>query len=381
MESIQEAGVIKRSERNSSIELLRIVIMLMIVGCHFATHGGFSFDNQTITIPRLWWNVIEMGGNFGVDVFVIISGYFLIENRSLRLDFKKICKLWGQLFFYSVALFFFAFAIGKGTIAPTSIIKSLFPVSFSQWWFASTYFVMFLLHPYLNRLLLSFDKGQYQKFVVFLFIIWSIIPTFTTSSFQSNDLIEFLMYYSIAGYIKLYGLNPAIKSRQWFILWFSFSLLTYLSCVVFMVLGTRYEIFATHAIYFYGRQSVLTIFRAISFFMAFATKKMKYSRVINTVSSATFGVYLLHDSNLLRPYLWKEVFQNASYQNTALLIPYSIIVVILVYIVCTAIDLGRKYLIEKPFLKLVNAHADQWLLPFEKVIDWAKSIVFGKKTE
>lgn len=72
---MQKTGEITQSERNSSIELLRIIVMLMIVGCHFATHGGFSFDKQAITIPRLWWNVIEMGGNFGADVFVLISGY------------------------------------------------------------------------------------------------------------------------------------------------------------------------------------------------------------------------------------------------------------------------------------------------------------------
>ena len=377
---MQKSGEIIKQERNSSIELLRILIMLMIVGCHFATHGGFSFDNHTISIPRLWWYMLEMGGNLGVDVFIIISGYFLIENRNLGFNFKKIFKLYGQLFFYSIVLFIFSFAIGRGTLAPSTIIKTLLPVSFSQWWFASTYFVMFLLHPYLNRLLLSLDKRQYQTFIVFLFIIWSIIPTLTTSAFQSNALIEFLMYYSIAGYIKIYGLNPSLKSRHWFILWLSFSLLAYISCAVFIILGTRYEVFATYSLHFFDRQSVLTIFMAICFFMAFATWKIKYNRLINTISSATFGVYLLHDSIVLRPYLWKEVFKNASYQNTPLLIPYSIIVVLVVYIACTIIDLGRKHLLEKPYLKLVNAYSDQWLLPFEKVIDRVKSIVFGRKT-
>ena len=115
--------------------------------------------------------------------------------------------------------------------------------------------------------------------------------------------------------------------------------------------------------------------------MVFEKAELPYNKWVNLIASATFGVYLIHDSNLIRPFLWIDLFKNASYQNSPLLIPYSIIVVLLVYTVCTIIDLGRKYLIEKPFLKLVNAHADQWLLPFEKVIDWAKSLVFGGKTE
>lgn len=86
----------KSANRNSAIELLRIVSMIMIIGCHFATHGGFEFDSRSITVPRLWWNILEMGGNFGVDVFVLISGYFMIENQTL-IKWKKVLKFWGQI--------------------------------------------------------------------------------------------------------------------------------------------------------------------------------------------------------------------------------------------------------------------------------------------
>ena len=82
-----------KKARNSNIELLRIIAMLVIVGCHFATHGGFDFNSQSVTLPRLWWNVLEMGGNFGVDVFVLISGYFLIENKKLSVAPKKVLRL------------------------------------------------------------------------------------------------------------------------------------------------------------------------------------------------------------------------------------------------------------------------------------------------
>ena len=59
-------------------------------------------------------------------------------------------------------------------------------------------------------------------------------------------------------------------------------------------------------------------------------------------ASATFGVYLIHDNNLVRPFLWRVVFKNASFQNSPYLIPYSIGVVILVYVACTAIEILRS---------------------------------------
>lgn len=38
--------------RKSSFELLRIIAMFSIVIFHFALHGGFSFDSQTVSVPR-----------------------------------------------------------------------------------------------------------------------------------------------------------------------------------------------------------------------------------------------------------------------------------------------------------------------------------------
>lgn len=35
--------------RNSSMELLRIISMIMIVSCHFVAHGGFTFLSITIS--------------------------------------------------------------------------------------------------------------------------------------------------------------------------------------------------------------------------------------------------------------------------------------------------------------------------------------------
>lgn len=369
----------RHTDRQSNIELLRIVVMAMIVCCHFATHGGFCFDSHSITIPRLWWNAIEMGGNFGVDVFIIISGYFLIDNKNLSISLKKTVRVWGQIFFYSILLFFVAFIIGRGDASPKNIIKTLLPITFGKWWFASTYFVMYLIHPYINRLLYSFTKEAYQKFILFALFIWCIIPTFTTSSFQSNALIEFVLLYSIAGYIKLHGFHRTIASKTWFGIWLFCSVLTYLSCVLFMLLGTKIEFFSAHSIYFYSRNSILTICRAVSFFMAFLTMDIGINRLINKVSSATFGVYLLHDSNLLKSLLWNDVFHNSSFQNTVLIIPYSIIVVLAVYIVCTLVDLIRIKCIEKPIMKVVYKCSKVYEIRFNKFISSIKTVVFGKK--
>lgn len=368
----------KHNQRNSSIELLRIISMIMIVFHHFAVHGGFEWEASNVTIPLFWYNFIIMGGKIGVDLFVLISGYFLVNSNGNVFNFRRILKFMGQVFFYSISIYVVFGICGLSDIGIKSLIKALFPITFSSWWFASTYFVLYLLHPFLNKLLHCLNKKNYQYLLVMLVVCWSIIPTFTMSQFQGNSLLWFMTLYAIAGYVKIYGFNNKFKSKHYWKMWGVFSILTYASSVVFVVLGVRWNVFASYSTYFYGQEKLSVLLISLSLFMAFATMKMNYYKWINVIASSTFGVYLIHDSGIIRPFLWIDVFKNARYQESLMIIPYSIIVVAIVYIVCTIIDLIRQMVFEKPFMIVVNKYSESLLKPFEKIVNGCRTIVFGR---
>lgn len=366
------------NQRNSSIELLRIISMIMIVIFHFATHGGFRYDITTLSAPLLWWNFLETGGKLGVDIFVLISGYFLVDKNSKIFNFTRIAKFWGQVVFYSVAIYLIFCFTGLSEFGIKASIKTLFPITFNAWWFASTYFVLYLLHPFINMLLQKLNKNTYQALIAMQVIFWCIIPTFTPSTYQGNNLLWFITLYTIAGYIKLFGLNPRFKRKHYIGFFFLFSAIRYLSSITFTLLATKIPVFAHHSLSFYSQESVLTLLCALSLFMIFVNLDIGYIKTINIVASTTFGVYLIHDSDFIRPFLWLEVFKNAQYQDSLFIVPYSISVTVVVYVICTIIDLLRQYIFEKPFLKLLNRYSEKIILPFEKVYNFVKSLVFGK---
>lgn len=367
------------SLRNSSIELLRIISMIMIVFHHFAVHGGFEWNTTEISIPHFWYNLIIMGGKIGVDIFVLISGYFLIENNKTIFNLKRTLKFWGQVFFYSIAIYIVFMFVGSDDLEIKSLVKTLFPITFSKWWFASSYFVLYLVHPFLNKLLNQLDKKTYQSLLVMLILLWCIIPTFTTSEYQSNSFLWFVTLYSVAGYARIYGFNDKIKCNHYFMLGFIFSILTYMTSVTFMIMGSRWHIFSAYVTYFYGQEKLSILLISLSIFMAFAKLKMNYHKTINFIASATFGVYLIHDNDTVKAFLWQTIFKNAQYQNSIFLIPYSIIVVASVYISCTIIDLIRKSIFEKPYMMLVDKYADKIEKPFSFIITRAKNLIFGKQ--
>ena len=51
---------------------------------------------------------------------------------------------------------------------------------------------------------------------------------------------------------------------------------------------------------------------------------------------------MIHDHDYVRKFLWLNAFRNTSYQDSSYLIPYSIAVILLVYVTCTVIKLARQ---------------------------------------
>lgn len=364
----------KTMYRNSSIELLRIISMVMIMFHHFAYHGNFEWNYNEITIPHLWYNFILMGGKVGVNIFVLISGFFLIENTERLFQPKKLLKFWGQVVFYSITTYFLSIVLQINNFDIKQIIKICFPITYPGWWFASTYFMLYLIHPFLNKLLHDLNKNVYQYLILLLVLCWSIIPTLTTQLFESNSLLWFITLYVIAGYAKIYGFNERLKSKHYFFLFLIVLVCSYLISVSFLVLGTKRNELAVHAIDFFGMERFPILLMALFLFMTFAKLKIKYNKWINVIASATFGVYLIHDSSYIRYYIWWNIFKINQYQESLFLIPYSILVVFIIYVLCTGIEMVRKVLLERPYIIFVNKYVNLLINPLNRIYELSNKI-------
>lgn len=372
--SVQSTKIINR---NTSIELLRIISMIMIMFHHFAYHGNFEWNFNEVTLPHLWYDFILMGGKVGVDIFVLISGYFLIENTEKLFQPKKLLKFWGQVVFYSIMTYLLSVMLRLNAFEIKQLIKVCLPITYPGWWFASTYFMLYLIHPFLNKLLHGLSKTEYQYLILMMVLCWSIIPTATTQLFESNSLLWFVTLYGIAGYVNLYGGNQKLQSKHYFSLYFMVLIITYTVSTTFLFLGTKKEEWSTQAIDFFEIERLPILLMAITLFMGFVTLKMNYHKWINMIASATFGVYLIHDSSYIRYYLWTNIFKINQYQDSTFLILYSILVVFILYVSCTMIDLIRKKLVEKPYMLFVNHYTYYFLKSFKIICEMFRKWIFG----
>ena len=196
---------------------------------------------------------MQLGGKFGVNIFVLISGYFLVKSPEIKIN--KLVKLWFQVFTYSILIYLIFVISGVQSFAIKDVLKSLLPVTFSTWWFASAYIMLYLVSPFLNKFLYSIDKKTYQKIILLLTFCWCIIPTFTSHKVECNKLNWFIYLYMIAGYIRIHLANKHFSGKKYIIYSLICLALTYLSTIVFDILGLKISFLGNHAMFFYNWKS------------------------------------------------------------------------------------------------------------------------------
>ena len=95
----------KIKSRESNIELLRIVLMLLIIARHIIMYSGKLSDKGTSEYYIT--NIARSISVCSVNTFIIISGYF-----GIRLNLTKILKIEARVLFYT--WFFFTSATLSG---------------------------------------------------------------------------------------------------------------------------------------------------------------------------------------------------------------------------------------------------------------------------
>ena len=151
--------------RQANFELLRIIAMFMVVILHWNTNSGLLLDvGSPVTGAGVWSLVTESVCIVAVNVYVLISGYFL---SSCTFSFRRVAQVLVQTLFYTVlippVLALAGVLSWSEVINPYHIWNSIFPVQSGHYWFVSAYVVLCLLSPFFNAGLETFSQKRVQQ--------------------------------------------------------------------------------------------------------------------------------------------------------------------------------------------------------------------------
>lgn len=337
----------KKKERNSSIELLRIIAMLMIIGHHLAWHCVFDYSSAP-ALNRFWVLFLREGGKAGVDIFYLISGYFLVRQKGWRV--KSLLKLWVEMSGIVLIYSFIGLSTGQIELSLSSIfliaLKALFPLGFNAWWFASVYIVLCLISPYLNVVLSRLSKKEYQVMLGIFLTIWSVIPTFLPFKYELSNVLWACTVYSVGGYIRLHMVKGSISEPGRLLLLSTFSYFLNFTLVAIMSrLSEYFPYLESRASVFYDEYSLFILLSSILMFLFFLNWSMGYSKLVNTIAGTTFGIYLLHDNVIIRPLLWGNPFWNIAI-NSSWFILQSAAAILIIFIIAGIITFFLNLLLK-----------------------------------
>ena len=335
--------------RFSNIELLRIISMLMVILSHYYCHGNFPEDSF-LSANKIVMQLLSCGGKIAVDIFVIISGYFLVTQKFSCL---KLSKFLSTTYFWSLSVLIFSISLfGIESLRPDLIQKSLIPITPISW-FARAYLHLYLIFPLLNKLIYRLEKKKLLLIISSLLIVFFVVPTIKNVALggYGNSLFMFSCLYFIGAYLRLYT-NDRIEKNLLYIGILGLSII-WSSVIIFDYLGlndTYYTVKANIISFPSSGANIFVLFAALGLFVYFKRMSISYNNYINTIAATTFAIYLIHDNSLINDWLWNKIICGSNFYHSDFLVVHMVVSCIAIFIVCSMLDLLRINYIEKAIL-------------------------------
>ena len=320
-------------ERQSNIELLRIVSMAAIVMLHIgAASVGLPEPKgnlQAVTMRDVWVLVVEAFSIIGVNCFALISGYFGIKAR-----WSSFARLTLLCVVYAVGIYTLLAAFGLVPWSWVSWVQSWMVYSHTDLWYVPAYLGVFLLSPLLNHT--GFNKWMLAAFVAFnVWCGWLWHGSFNPTGYTVMQLV---MMYLIGRYIRN-NIDISIRRKRVRCL----AAAAYLACTALIVVMALF----TDSLFAYAYNSPLVLCSSVSLFMFFASLEFR-SRIVNRLAATAFAVYLVHKN----PYIFGGILKPLSRQmwETTGLVGYTlwfIAFTVAIYLVIFVIDSARAALLSQ----------------------------------
>lgn len=302
----------KSYNRKLNFELLRILCMVMVTTLHYLSHSGFLSGVFSFSYVIGWF--FETICLVATDVFVIISCYFLYMSPLRITRIRKLHIKVMVISLVGVAIV----VLTKSIHVSADLITFAFPVLSRKWGFVNNYIIFSLSYPILNNYIASINKEDHKKTIfagVLIISAGSLLSSIMGVDYlrlhYGDTFIWFLFIYLIIAYIKKYRIE--VSKSTAILIWIVPLVIQYASRIIISILSYFFlgEIKYAGVLY-YGDISFCTLISALGLFLLFnkiivEPKSMILRKSLLTISSASFGVYLIQEHPLLRESIWSWV--------------------------------------------------------------------------
>ncbi len=319
----------KTYDRESKYELLRILAMILIIIHHICMHCIYpqlndstlfwKYDNPWYRDPKFYPSLLHLelfatAGKVADEIFLLITGFFMLQKEKIANLDKKIFNLIGQAMFVTAILVVTSFVYN--IIIPNTNYQLFSVQNFNtEWWFIGYYILVILIGVfYLNGYLNSLSRENYRLFLIILLAVFSLGWIGNMLTDYANGLrvaVCGVFLYSLGGYIKKF--NPYKDIRTCY-------LVMIILLIYALVFISKYNSAANHITLFkisggegdclpqttyYEDYNLAPLIVGVIIFEIFRRINIPKSKIVNSIAKATFMMYLIHDNGFVHM-IWQQ---------------------------------------------------------------------------
>lgn len=349
-------------QRESNLELLRIVSMFLIVFHHFAIHGS-SWASQYHPAFKGAEEIqllLLCLGKVGVVAFVLIGAYFLSVKQFKLWRIINLCTI---TFVYSWLIYLVLLLCYPQVLKMESLQFTFLPIPIpSNYWFVIAYVYMLILMPFLNLVLQKLSNRQLVCLLGLIFLFWCCLQFIPNNKLDNTDYSffnennYFLFLYLIGGFIRKNQL--VARPNKAFTYLIGSIIITYL----IIILSVNSKNYAFLESFMVAENNPISLIIGILMFLYFNSLKLGHIKAINYVSKSMFGVYLIHDNSFIRYILWNKIINTAPLARHVWGYLFGgLFVSIAIFMICIAIDLLKRKFIDPLVMGRVHRWTDRFL--------------------
>ena len=340
--------------RNHGIDFIRILAMYGIIINHLIckkkTLIKFSkFKQLKILHILLFWH------NNG---FAFISGF--IGHKTHK--YSNLFYLWIWVFFYSVVIHLLYLIFKPKAVLYYKFYYNLFPIIFRKYWFFTSYFGMYLFLPIINKGISYLNQLELKicfLSILVIYVFWHDIMNLKNDIFKTNkgfSVLWLLIFYITGAYFGKYKITITKIKKLYFLL---INFLIYIfTCILYysiyycniseLKVGFKQKItIILKKLLTEYYDSNLKVIQAISIilFLLQINYNKYLGQIISSIGTHTFGIYLIHDNEIIRKDIINNLFNNEN-NNISLFSVYRLFITkgLLIFIICIIIDYLRYFL-------------------------------------
>lgn len=328
-------------------------MMLVIIAHHYIVNSGViqcivSTPPHSLQINRFnvyFALVFGWGGKTAINVFVLITGYFMCRQQF---KWRKVVFLALEIVLYRWLIYGIFLASGYESFNFKEFIKTVLVLPYDfGWGFSSSFVGLYVLVPFINKLLSVLDKKELEKLICVLLVLFTGFSTFLfNTSFEYIGW--YVTVYLIGSYLRLYEMDWMNSRRITALLCACSLAFSWLSVICIRFVAEKMNRNLPYYYFVADSNKVLAIATAISLFLLFKNINIGSNRLINKFAESTFGVLMIHaSSDTMRRWLWQDVCKNTFAFATNSFIFRAVFCTLAVYIVCVSIDMVRKFFTDR----------------------------------